>query len=47
MNVMKSNLKVVEKLPLVGKKNQLPHRASVGVTINRGTLCKVMFSYAP
>jgi len=40
MNVMKSNLKVVEKLQLVGKKNQVPHRASVCVTINRGTYVK-------
>jgi len=40
MNVMKTNLKVVEKLPLVGKKNQVPHRAPVGVTINRGTYVK-------
>jgi hypothetical protein len=40
MNVMKSNLEVVEKLPLVEKKNQVPNPASVGVTINRSTSLK-------
>jgi hypothetical protein len=32
--MMKSNLEVVENLPLVEKKNHVPHRASVGVTSN-------------
>jgi len=40
MNVLKSNLEVVKKLQLVEKKNQVPHRASVGMTINRSTSVK-------
>ena len=40
LNVMKPNLKAVENLPLVEKKNQVPHRASVGVTLTRGTSLK-------
>ena len=43
MNAMKTNLDVVETLPLVGKKNHVPHRWSVSVTINRGTYVKQCF----